>query len=805
MPGQPVGARQGGVSGCASASSAAGGSAATVGGARSPPPATTSRSRTRAGRRACATSPPSSASAPATVAEAAAHGEVVVVATPLTAYATLPRDALAGTVVARRRQLLPEPRRPRSPRSTTTAPPPPNGSRPSSRRARRQGVQTPSTGRSSRDKGDADAGDERLVVLVAGDDADAKQRGRAPDRGHRLRPRRPGRARRRRTAPAARRRALRQGAHAPRRRWPTPPSMKDRLHERPQAGSALKMQTPRAAPAAARACRWTIPPAEETTTPDRTTSWSTVTCASRSTSATSPSASSRRRCKLGFVGGRLEQHRARGPRQPDRQRRGPGPGLRPRRARQRLLARAGRPRRALARALAAPARLPLRLARPAREGGRAGHRVRRGHALVRLRPARARATSRSSCRPSPTGAGSPTPGPSPATPRRPPTRALAIASAPFSPTSASARSVPLPGRSSAGKRPQRGQLARRARRPSISPPNGAGAVAITVSEPPSAMLRAAASAVRAACGGTYSSVSTTTTASPPRAATRRPCSTACSTACACASGEAANVTRGDRRGLGPVGDLLRADAGEHDEQLEALAARRAPRRCRARARSCRRAGAPAIDDARALAERRQPLDRLERHVLGVEREPLGRPRGRQVLELRALGDLVGRAAVDRVDADERREPLRAARRAHRAGDPVAAHELAALDLRGGHVDVVVGRLRRVEADERRAVAEQLDDALGDAVLGRRRAARSRVLVAAAARRGPRGGRGAAARGRVLVGRALLGLLLALDLGVGLGAAAAARLRLLGRRAPRARRRLGARRPRARRRRRTGSR
>ena len=101
--------------------------------------------------------------------------------------------------------------------------------------------------------------------------------------------------------------------------------------------------------------------------------------------------------------------RARGPRQPRRQRRGPGPRLRPRRARQRLLARARRPRRPLARALAAPARLPLRLARPARQGGRARRRLRRRRRTPSATSSPSATTSRSSSRPSPPGAGSRTP------------------------------------------------------------------------------------------------------------------------------------------------------------------------------------------------------------------------------------------------------------------------------------------------------------------------------------------------------------------------------------------------------------
>ena len=65
-------------------------------------------------------------------------------------------------------------------------------------------------------------------------------------------------------------------------------------------------------------------------------------------------------------------------------------------------------------------------------------------------------------------------------------------------------------------------------------------------------------------------------------------------------------------------------------------------------------------------------------------------------------------------SDGKRSERRAG--AHRAGDAVAGDELAALDLRGGDVDVVVGRLRRREAQEARAVGEQLDRALDRALL-----------------------------------------------------------------------------------------
>src|SRR6185312_12354471 len=124
---------------------------------------------------------------------------------------------------------------------------------------------------------------------------------------------------------------------------------------------------------------------------------------------------------------------------------------------------------------------------------------------------------------------------------------------------------------------------------------------------------------------------------------------------------------------------------------------------------------PARDrHARAATERREPLDGAQRRVLAaVERDALGRPRAGQLVERRALGDLLDRGAVDRLDTDERRVALRPPRPARRPGDLVAADELAAADLRRRDVDVVVGGLGRGEAQETRAVGEQLDDALDD--------------------------------------------------------------------------------------------
>ena len=65
-------------------------------------------------------------------------------------------------------------------------------------------------------------------------------------------------------------------------------------------------------------------------------------------------------------------------------------------------------------------------------------------------------------------------------------------------------------------------------------------------------------------------------------------------------------------------------------------------------------------------------------------------------------------------AHQRGIALRAAGRANRPGHPVAGDELAATDLRGGDVNVIVGGLGRIDAQKGRAVAQQLDHALGAA-------------------------------------------------------------------------------------------
>jgi predicted dinucleotide-binding enzyme len=111
---------------------------------------------------------------PATVEAAAEHGEVVVVATPVAAYTALPAQALDGTVVVDAGNYYPS----RDGQiaaldddSTTST---------EWLAAKLPGARLVKAFNTVfwevlRDKGDPQAGDDRLVVLVAGDDEDAKQ------------------------------------------------------------------------------------------------------------------------------------------------------------------------------------------------------------------------------------------------------------------------------------------------------------------------------------------------------------------------------------------------------------------------------------------------------------------------------------------------------------------------------------------------------------------------------------------------------------------------------------------------------
>jgi hypothetical protein len=170
-------------------------------------------------------------------------------------------------------------------------------------------------------------------------------------------------------------------------------------------------------------------------------------------------------------------------------------------------------------------------------------------------------------------------------------------------------------------------------------------VAITVSEPPSAILRAAGSGRRDVLERVDEHDGVAAAGRDAAALLDR-----------LLHDLRLRVGRGGEAHAAALPQLLGPDAREHHRDIDAL--ERAERLGEAAQRlglaGARRAG---DHHTRALAERRQPLDRLHGRVLGPELEALARERHRQVLEAGALGDLVGRAAVDRVDADQRREAL----------------------------------------------------------------------------------------------------------------------------------------------------
>ena len=111
---------------------------------------------------------------PATVEAAATHGEVVVVATPLAAYDDLPVQALAGTIVVDAGNYYPN----RDGHiaalddDTTTSTEWLAAKLPGARVVKAFNTVHWEV---LRDRGDTAAGDDRLVVLVAGDDAEAKR------------------------------------------------------------------------------------------------------------------------------------------------------------------------------------------------------------------------------------------------------------------------------------------------------------------------------------------------------------------------------------------------------------------------------------------------------------------------------------------------------------------------------------------------------------------------------------------------------------------------------------------------------
>ena len=224
----------------------------------------------------------------------------------------------------------------------------------------------------------------------------------------------------------------------------------------------------------------------------------------------------------------------------------------------------------------------------------------------------------------------------------------------------------------------------------VSPPIGADAVAITVSEPPSTMLRAAASALRAAYW--VEAVERVDQDDGVGAAGRDPAGLIDDQLddVVLGVGGGREADGGGRRSrVAPLGDLLGADAGEHDGQLELARRQRASEPGGGASPSCRTARdrrSSRASRGRTGSAARSP--RVSDPPSRTRSGSLGNAAGRS--SKRALSaSSIGGAIVDRVDPDQRGEPLRAPRRAARPGHPVAGDELAALDLSRGDVDVVV--------------------------------------------------------------------------------------------------------------------
>ncbi len=192
-----------------------------------------------------------------------------------------------------------------------------------------------------------------------------------------------------------------------------------------------------------------------------------------------------------------------------------------------------------------------------------------------------------------------------------------MASAPAGPTSSSGRSVPLATRSSAGKRAVEASAASNAMTV-VSPPSGSLATATIVSEPPSRIARAAASALRATGGWAPSrpSIEHDRVAAAGRDALGgldRALDRLALRVGRCAERDRRHRLDAGRR---PVADLLRAHARQDDAQLDPLDALQRDGEATQRLGLARAGGA---DDrrARAAADRGQPLDRLQRRVVGA--------------------------------------------------------------------------------------------------------------------------------------------------------------------------------------------
>jgi len=229
--------------------------------------------------------------------------------------------------------------------------------------------------------------------------------------------------------------------------------------------------------------------------------------------------------------------------------------------------------------------------------------------------------------------------------------------------SSSGRSVPLAAGSSEGNSPSVSSAIR-----VVSPPIGARAVAITVSEPAPRRLRAEAIVRRAAFAPSPSSVSIASTELPPRSAIRRARSAACSTAASWASLEAANDSPLEVAWSSAC--IRSAPPGAHRRRAARHRGRRSPRAPRRPAAAARFGRSAALRrSARASrAERRQ-----RSQAAGVaEHERLAREVDVNLVDPRADDGLL--AATPLIVSIRISDAWRSERRAARTGPLIRSPE-----------------------------------------------------------------------------------------------------------------------------------
>src|ERR671910_536812 len=174
--------------------------------------------------------------------------------------------------------------------------------------------------------------------------------------------------------------------------------------------------------------------------------------------------------------------------------------------------------------------------------------------------------------------------------------------------------------------------------------------------------------------------------------------------------------RGDDLGLLyaalPVGDLLGALVGEHDEEFGLGVVGGDGLGYLLEDRGLTSLGGRDDHTALALADGRDQVDDARGYIvrLPLQAQSLHRVEWGQVVEVGAPAAFLGLLAVHRLDADHRRVLLALAGRTDLARDVVAAPQVEALDLAGRYVDVALALAVASGPQETEAVGQNVEDA-----------------------------------------------------------------------------------------------